>query len=483
MCGIVGVLTTEMNSVTNNPVNRFFGQALFADTLRGDDSTGMFLLDHQQKMKTPEVFKRALAAPDFLQLRRTNNLLRDSNDWRIMIGHNRAATKGGVHNHTAHPFQVDNITMVHNGTIWNHRGLPQGNSFDVDSEAICHAISEQGIEETVAHIDGAFTLVYHDAEDDSINFVRNDERPLAIAKVKGKDTILLSSEGNMLQWLAIRNGLSLEQIVIPKPGELFTYWVHKDWKEWATNPTVKNIKLREKPKKVAYNDYGGGYGSSYGNDYGKKSNAGTGTTTKHNSTGSSTNSTVARFPRGEQALFDELGIEADEDHEITNLAFYPYPAGAGSDSLFGRIEGTIVGVDAEHTAVINGVPKTEWEIIDGSNILGPVERIWKGLQDKRIQVAFSKQDYVIVGDIPGMDGPDDGDDDDEGGSQVAEATFRGPNSVMYTLQEWNRITDSGCAVCTGNVFAEDADKTGWTHDGQPVCKECVAANDWSHCLN
>lgn len=480
MCGIVGVMTTELNSSTNNPVNRFFGQALFADTLRGDDSTGIFLLDQRQEMEKPEVFKRALAAPDFLQLKRTGNLLRESNDWRIMIGHNRAATKGAVANHTAHPFQVGNITMVHNGTVYNHRGLPKGNTFDVDSEAICHSIDEQGIEDTVSHLDGAFTLVYHDAVDDSMNFVRNDERPLAFGKVKGKNTVLLSSEANMLQWLAIRNGFSLESVVIPKAGELFKFWVHKDWKEWAVNPTVEKLKLR--PKTVYNDNYGNGYNGGYSNNYGKKGTPGTNMTTQPTGTGNTGGtSNVTRFPKGETELLTKLGLEASEDYEITNLRYFPYPGNNGNPSLFGRVEGTIVGVFEDHSAVINGVPKSEWDIIGDSNVLGTIDRIWKGLQDKEIKVSFRKDTYVIVDDLPVVDVPGDGDDDEGGPS--TEETFLGPNKVLYTLQEWNRLTEKGCAVCTGNVFAEDHEKTGWTHDNQPVCKECVAANDWTNCLN
>lgn len=121
MCGLVGVLSTEINSFQHS-YGKFFKQALFADTLRGFDSTGIFVMD-TKTMQQPEVFKKAIAAPDFLQLARTNDLLRDTRDWNIMIGHNRHATKGSVDHHTAHPFQIGDITLVHNGTINNHRVL------------------------------------------------------------------------------------------------------------------------------------------------------------------------------------------------------------------------------------------------------------------------------------------------------------------------------------------------------------------------
>ena len=33
-------------------------------------------------------------------------------------------------------------------------------------------------------------------------------------------------------------------------------------------------------------------------------------------------------------------------------------------------------------------------------------------------------------------------------------------------------------MCTGNVYMEDAEKTGWTSDRQPVCSDCMGKNGW-----
>lgn len=480
MCGIVGALTTQFNSVNSNPVNRFFGQALFADTLRGDDSTGMFLLDLKGKMDKPDTFKRALAAPDFLQLKRTGNLLRDSNDYRIMIGHNRAATKGGVYNHTAHPFQIGNITMVHNGTIYNHRSLPGGQKFDVDSEAICNSINEQGIAETVKAMDGAFTLIYHDAEDDSINMVRNDDRPLAFGKVKGSDTILLSSEGNMLQWLAIRNGMSLESVVLPKPGELFKFWVHKDWKEWAKTPTVESLKLYTKP--ITTYQHNNNYGHNYAGGTGGKKPSSSTTTGGTAKTGTGTSE--VRFPsKFEEELCDKISIDFDDEIIVENLKYDAYPSGSRGPNSYGRIQGTIVGASGRHSAIINGVHQSEWDRVGSDKIMAKIERVWESMQNPGfINVSLDSADYVLVSDkdLKAREADEAGD---EGGTPEAEETFLGPNQKHYTRVDWEKLTSKGCAVCTGNVFYEDDDKTGWTHDNQPVCKECVAANDWTHCLN
>ena len=71
----------------------------------------------------------------------------------------------------------------------------------MDSETIADAINDIGIEEVVGKISGAFTFIWHDRRNGSLNFIRNDERPLAfLGKLRIKKTILMSSEANMLRY-------------------------------------------------------------------------------------------------------------------------------------------------------------------------------------------------------------------------------------------------------------------------------------------
>jgi len=232
-------MTTEKGRY-NSPNGKFFQQALFADTFRGVDSTGIALID-MKTMEEPEVYKKALAAPDFLQLGRSLELLDNNHTWNLMLGHNRAATKGGVHHHTSHPLQIGDITMVHNGTITNHRDLTDGKDFVVDSEAIANAIDLDGIEEVVKSINGAFTLVWHDATDNTVNIIRNKERPMYIGISKDANTVLFASEGGMLKWLAARNGIVLDKVFQPAVGMHYKYTI--GGKNWANTPLVAELPL------------------------------------------------------------------------------------------------------------------------------------------------------------------------------------------------------------------------------------------------
>lgn len=464
MCGIVGVITTEYSGI-NNPVSDYFRQAIFMDTVRGSDSTGMFLM--KSKIEKPELFKRALAAPDFLQLKKTADLLKDTNDWQIMIGHNRAATRGGVSDITAHPFQIDNITMVHNGTIFNHRTLKDGHKFDVDSEAICHAISHDGIEAVVDHMEGAFSLVWHDNNDGSINLVRNDERPLAFAKIKGKNTIFLASEAGMLSWLATRNGFAIESLISPKAGEMFSWKPSNLDKDWTESYTHKKLKLRKK----VISQYG-----NYNNNGGYNGKKPVGGKTEN----------ISKVADSVVEKLSSLGLEYRETVVMTNIDFVQYSHGAqAAKSLFGRITGVIKHLNEEHTCEINGVSIKEWEkYVDGDEILSEVDGCWQR-SNEPITVTLSKENFIFIDSDANTNESTDEDNDgiEEEEKSTSVDTFRGPNRTVLTQREWDIYTKKGCVQCGGNVFSEDADKTGWTHDKMPVCKHCITTCGFEDYLN
>lgn len=236
MCGIIGILSKD--GANQNKVN-FFKQALFADQLRGTHSTGMFLVNGQGKV---DWAKRGINAADFLDLDPIKPLINRTDISRFAIGHNRHATAGGINNNNAHPFCFEHIIGVHNGTLrgnWR-KHLNGDNKYSVDSEALFAAIEERGYEEVLPEIEGAYALVWYDDRNESLHMVRNDERPLAIGKVKDKETILIASEAAMLRWIAVRNGVELESIVMPNPGVVMI--AHKD------KPTeFSSVKLKEKP--------------------------------------------------------------------------------------------------------------------------------------------------------------------------------------------------------------------------------------------
>lgn len=208
-----------------------FRQLLFADTLRGFDSTGVFAVSDLDSLA--EMYKKPYSAPDFLQMRQADDLIDTINEKGMMalVGHNRAATRGSVKEANAHPFQRDNITLVHNGTLISQSQLPSPKwDLDVDSDAVCYNIARHGIEETIKGLNGTYALVYHDAAAESIHIIRNEDRPLMIASLKHSDALIFASEEKMLRWILDRSGVEVGTFWTPKPGNLFNFKLTKKGK-------------------------------------------------------------------------------------------------------------------------------------------------------------------------------------------------------------------------------------------------------------
>ena len=121
----------------------------------------------------------------------------------MVVGHNRKATAGKANNENSHPFVHENIVLVHNGVVHNHKKMADT---EVDSHAIAHSIVDKGYKETIATLDGAFTLVWFDMKDRTLRFVRNSQRPLFM--VETDLSIAFASESGMLSWIGERNNLT-----------------------------------------------------------------------------------------------------------------------------------------------------------------------------------------------------------------------------------------------------------------------------------
>jgi len=219
MCGLIGYIAPPAVVGTDLRA-KFFKQGLIVDTLRGDDSTGIFTVpwDNAAPKAVPYEFDTAyyykrlgdgysMVSCDGYQ----TNIVPELIGAKYVVGHNRAATKGAVTVDNAHPFQEGPITLVHNGTLLTTHTLPKSQydlNVTVDSHAICHNLAIAGVEvaevkNVIESIDGAFALIWHDARDDSLNIVRNSERTLFLCEDK-QGGIYFSSELAMLHLLITR---------------------------------------------------------------------------------------------------------------------------------------------------------------------------------------------------------------------------------------------------------------------------------------
>lgn len=207
MCGLVAVVSKSTNGFIGKEKDMFH-ELLFADTLRGDDSTGMMMVDIDGNL---ELAKEATTAYDFQRSNGyTSMMQRSFRDGAAMIGHNRKATRGVINDDNAHPFIVDDrIVLMHNGTLWgDHKKIAD---VEVDSHAIAHSIHNNGddVEAALRDINGAFALIWYDVQNRTLNFVRNSQRPLCY--IETTNSWVWASEGSMLAWIISRNQISLPQ--------------------------------------------------------------------------------------------------------------------------------------------------------------------------------------------------------------------------------------------------------------------------------
>ena len=169
MCGIVGMAGDLAYS----------DKALFRDMLdvcqlRGRDGTGVIKVD----LKDEVSYDKQVGPPNLLVDNDIYKRVIETGIPKALIGHCRLKTTGGTTRANTHPFHFDHITGVHNGTLKSMGDLENRNDFEVDSACLYYNIAKKGIENVLPVVTGAWALVYWNEADNTLNFIRNSERPL-----------------------------------------------------------------------------------------------------------------------------------------------------------------------------------------------------------------------------------------------------------------------------------------------------------------
>lgn len=199
MCGHVGI-AGKMEFKDEDLMKRL----LMLDYFRGKDSTGLANINSNEAV----IAKIASHPLDLFELGKFRTVL-NANLSQAFIGHNRAATRGAVSSANAHPYNFDHITGAHNGTLTHasYKALEDvcGDTFPTDSMAIFAAIAKIGIKATIELCEegrdyqtGAWSLVWHDAKENSLNFLRNKHRPMFFAYSKECNKLFWASEWQMI---------------------------------------------------------------------------------------------------------------------------------------------------------------------------------------------------------------------------------------------------------------------------------------------
>jgi len=199
MCGIVG-FAGEISV----KAEKAFADLLIMNQLRGFDSVGVAKVGYN---RIPEVVKDICSPVDFLVSKEYGLMMKGL--CNVLIGHNRAATQGTITVENAHPFTHDHITGVHNGTLLSRYQLEEAARFPVDSDNLYYHMAKHGVKDLWQKLNGAASLVWWDAKEMTLNFLRNKERPMYMAWNKERTLLMWASEFYMLQAACYRQGIVL----------------------------------------------------------------------------------------------------------------------------------------------------------------------------------------------------------------------------------------------------------------------------------
>jgi hypothetical protein len=159
-------------------VNKFKDLMVLAQ-LRGEEGAGMIAIPKKATIQKSQVRVRRTtwSSGHLVTTKDFDECVKG--DTNILIGHARAPTKGGNDIKNVHPHACGDVILVHNGTMTyvDDSSIPAGAS---DSALITKCIAEKGVQEFVNTSWGAYCLIWLDLRDQTINFLRNNERPLSI---------------------------------------------------------------------------------------------------------------------------------------------------------------------------------------------------------------------------------------------------------------------------------------------------------------
>lgn len=245
MCGIVGII----GNLTTKHTDVFRDLQLF-NTVRGMDSTGMIKVKSgykDGKTKPEVVIDKQIGLPDYLWLKNESKAFCYDGTVkavpRALIGHNRAATVGAINRDNAHPFTFETIHGVHNGSLRHYYDLEGYGKHQTDSQCIFDTIEKRGIDHTWNNFWGAAALVWYNEEDQTVNIIRNKERPLWYATSEDEDVLYFASEYKMIDLATHRNKFKLKK---DKRG--FTFFPFEEDTFYKFKISVNNYELVEERK-------------------------------------------------------------------------------------------------------------------------------------------------------------------------------------------------------------------------------------------
>ena len=241
MCGIIGYINPTKKYVAR--ASDLIADMLAMDTIRGEDSTGIFkVID-----KKVHWIKDVVPGYQFVRNKEVHKFLQGIGNASFVVGHNRWATRGTVSIDNAHPFEYENVCLVHNGTVMRSDKLDNSKKkHDVDSAMITKSMSVQGIQATTNAMWGAYSLVWYDNKTDTLHFLRNKDRPMWFLTTK-QGIIIFCSEPHLGQWAAVRRGFDVIKVESTAEDVLYSFDSKVDFDVPAEQPMKPEIPVYSPP--------------------------------------------------------------------------------------------------------------------------------------------------------------------------------------------------------------------------------------------
>lgn len=235
MCGLFGAYSTLLNKTEIEHVTDLG----IVSSLRGFDSTGIIVVGRKKNKHKYHHRKAVEHASVFLMKEETQRVMNQNP--LLIAGHCRWATHGTINERNAHPIHCKHIMGMHNGTI--DRFKPEKGKEDdtSDSRILFEKIAEKGLEAALKEAGpaGAWAIVYVDLDKGTLNFVRNNKRPLWFMTNREENTIYWASERAFLDLIERRSFLLFKTPYELKEDTLITFNLGK------LDPKVTKLDLSE----------------------------------------------------------------------------------------------------------------------------------------------------------------------------------------------------------------------------------------------
>lgn len=220
MCGIYGWHLSKKHTMSVAQREAMAASLAASNTSRGGMSWGTYsiLRGADGKLGEPQI-KRAVGPLDEVPGIGLTGLA------DVMMGHTRYATRGAITVDNCHPFKVGDVTLAHNGVVYNWASLDvkYGRSCAVDSQHLAHHLAER---RPFTDLEGYGAIQYvRDAAPGEVQLSRMAGGQLAICGLGSKAApwgAAWSSDERHLHDALRGAGINFYPYEAPKVGRVYT---------------------------------------------------------------------------------------------------------------------------------------------------------------------------------------------------------------------------------------------------------------------